>query len=446
MKITRENIDDLNAVVRLTVEKSDYEATVNETLKEYRKKAQMPGFREGKVPASLVKKMYGQAVLAEEVNKVISKSLTDFIKNENIDILGEPLPNDEETKSIDWTKDTDFEFVFDIAVSPEINITLDKRSKLPYYTIKVDEQAIDNQVEAFANRFGENQPAEKVEEKETIKGSFTQVDAEGNEVEEGVKVEEVTLAVDMIQDEEVKKSFIGATKDFEIVLNPKACFANAAQMFKVEDEAALDTTFKFVANEVMIFVAHEVNEDLFKKIYGEETEIKTVEAFRAKVKEEIEASYVYSSKYRFSVDARESLIKKAKFDLPVAFLKRWIVMTNEELTAEKVEAEWSNYEEGFKWELIKNKIVSENEIKVENQEVVDLAKEAALMQFRQYGMFDVKDEYLDQYAGSILENEQERRRFADRKLEEKVFDLIQDKVNLEDKEVDQKEFDALFEM
>ncbi|QZE13362.1 trigger factor [Halosquirtibacter laminarini] len=445
MKITRENIDDLNAVVRLTVEKSDYEATVNETLKEYRKKAQMPGFRQGKVPASLVKKMYGQSVLAEEVNKVISKSLTDFIKDENLDILGEPLPNDEETKTIDWTKDVDFEFVFDIATTPEINVTLDKRSKLPYYIIDVDEQTIDNQVEAFASRFGENKPADKVEEKETIKGAFTQVDAEGNEVEDGIKVEDVVLAVDMIQDEEVKKSFIGATKDFEIVLNPKACFSNATQLFKVEDVEALDTTFKFVANEVLFFVAHEVNEELFKKIYGEETEINTVEAFRAKVKEEIEASYVYSSKYRFGVDARESLIKKAKFDLPAAFLKRWIVMTNKELTAEKVDAEWSNYEEGFKWELIKNKIVKENEIKVENQEVVDLAKEAALMQFRQYGMFDVKDEYLEQYAGSILENEQERARFADRKLEEKVYDLILSKVNVEEKAVAQKEFDALFE-
>ncbi|QZT36313.1 trigger factor [Halosquirtibacter xylanolyticus] len=445
MKITRENIDDLNAVVRLTVEKNDYEATVNETLKEYRKKAQMPGFRQGKVPAGMVKKMYGQSLLAEEVNKVISKSLTDFIKSEDLDILGEPLPNDEETKSIDWAKDTDFEFVFDIALTPEINITLDKRSKLPYYTIKVDEQAIDNQVEAFANRFGENQPAEKVEEKETIKGSFVQVDAEGNEVADGIKVEDVTLAVDMIQDEEVKNSFIGATKDFEIVLNPKACFANAAQMFKVEDAEALDTTFKFVAEEVLTFVAHEVNEELFKKIYGEDTEINTVEAFRAKVKEEIEASFVYSSKYRFGVDARESLIKKAKFDLPAAFLKRWIVLTNKELTTEKVEEEWSNYEEGFKWELIKNKIVKENEIQVENQEVLELAKEAALMQFRQYGMFDVKDEYLDQYAASILENEQERTRFAERKLEEKVYDLILDKVNAEEKEVDQKEFDALFE-
>lgn len=450
MNITKENIDELNAVVKLSIEKKDYEATVSETLKEYRKKANMPGFRAGKVPAGIIKKMYGKAVLADEVNKILSKELTKYIFDNNLNILGEPLPNEEKQPVIDWEKDENFDFVFDIGLSPEFEISLDKRNKLPYYEIKVDDELIDKQIEGYTNRFGENVPAEEIGDKETARGNFVQLDAEGNNLEEGISAENVLVSVELIKDEAIKKSFIGAKKGDVIKFNPKTAFENeheVAHLLNIEHDKAkeLDSEFNFTINEINTFQAAEVNEELFKKIYGEETEIKTADDFRAKIAEELKENLKYSSEYRLLIDAKETLSKKVNMDLPEAFLKRWLVATNENITEEQIEKDFEHFRKDLEWSLIKSKIAKDNEIKVDDNDIRESAREMANMQFRQYGMFNVPEEHLDNYADSILQNEEEKRKLSEKKLEDKVIAFIKDKVNLDVKETTQEEFDKLFE-
>ncbi|HKJ41139.1 MAG TPA: trigger factor [Sunxiuqinia sp.] len=450
MNITKEDINELNAVVTVKIEKSDYEATVNEQLKEYRKKANMPGFRPGKVPAGLVKKMYGKAILADEVNKMLSQNLTKYIVDEKLNILGEPLPNEEKTPAIDFEKEADFEFAFDIGLAPEIEVKFDKRKKYPFYLIKVDDEMIDKQADAYASRFGENTTAETVEEKDTVRGDFIQLDADGSELEDGIKAEQVVIATDIMKDEDIKKEFIGKKAGDVVVFDPIKAYDNrheVGHMLNVSHEEAenIEGEFKFTISEVLHFVKAEINEDLFKKAYGDDTEIKTEEEFRAKLKEEIEENFKYSSDYKFTIDARDILVEKIEMELPEEFLKRWLKTTNNELTDQQIEDDFDNFMKDLRWQLIKDKIAKENEVEISQEEVKNMAKEVAMMQFRQYGMFSMPDEQLSAYADQILQNEDERRRITTKVQEDKIIDIIKANVAIDEKEIDQEEFNKLLE-
>ena len=450
MNITKENINELNAIVTVEIEKSDYEATVNEQLREYRKKANMPGFRPGKVPAGLVKKMYGKAILAEEVNKMLSQNLTKFIVDEKLNILGEPLPNEEKTPEFDWEKTEDFEFAFDVAVAPEIEVKFDKRKKYPYYLIQVDDEMIDQQVESYTGRFGENEKVDAVEEKDTIRGNFVQLDAEGNELEEGIKAEQVIIAVDLMKDEEVKKAIQGKKAGDTIVFDPVKVYENkheVGHMLNISHEEAenIEGDFKFKISEVLRFKKAEVNEELFKKAFGEDTEIKTEEEFRNKLRADIEEQLKYSSDYKFTIDSRDILVEKISMELPEEFLKRWLKETNNELTEEQIEADFDNFMKDLRWQLIKDRVAKDNEVKIEQEDVKAMAKEIAAMQFRQYGMFSMPDEQLSAYADQILQNEEERRRITTRVQEEKIMAIIKENVNIDEKAISQEDFNKLLE-
>jgi len=286
MNITKTNIDELNAVIKLQIVKEDYENSVKDVLNDYRKKAKIDGFRPGKVPMGLIKKMYGTAILADEVNKVLSQELTKYITDNNLNIMGEPLPNETEQKPIDWEKDEEFEFVFDIAVSPEYTLNLSKRDKMTFHKILVDEKMIENGVEMHARRFGSNHEAEVVGEKELLKGNFVQVDAEGNAIEEGITAENVAISLEYMKDEEAKAKFIGAKNGDVIVFNPAKAFTNKADlasMLSISKEEAenMDSDFQYTITELTTFVNAEINQELFDKVFGEGT-INSVEELRQK--------------------------------------------------------------------------------------------------------------------------------------------------------------------
>ena len=450
MKISKTSIDDLNIVVKITVEKQDYEATVNETLKDYRKKANMPGFRKGMVPAGLIKKMHGKAALAEEVNKLLSRELTKYIAEEKLEILGEPLPSLTEKAIVNFDSDADFEFAFDLGLSPEINIDFEKIGKLPYYEITVDDQLIDNQIEGYANRFGENMPAEVVGEKETMLGDFAQVNAEGVVAEEGISAKNVQVAVQLIKDEVIQKLFIGARIGDVLKFNPRVAFANdheVTHLLKVKDDAidSVDCDFNFTVNTINTFIAAAIDEALIKKVYGDETDVKTIADMRERIHTELKANLLYSSNYRFLVDAKDALTNAAALKLPEAFLKRWLAQTNDKVTAEQIEEEFSTYRKDLDWTLIRTKLATANEIRVNESDIAAMAREMAQMQFIQYGMSNVPDEYLDNYANSILQNKEQKQKMAEKKIEDKVLELIKEKSGLAFKQVSQKEFDDLFE-
>jgi len=450
MNITKENINELNATITVKIEKNDYEATVNEVLKDYRKKVNMPGFRPGKVPAGLVKKMYGKAILADEVNKMLSHNLSKYLVDEKLNILGEPLPNEEKQPKIDWETAEDFEFVFDIAVAPEVDVKLDKRKKFAYYNIDVDAEMLNKQVESYTSRFGQNETAEAAGEKDTLRGDFVQLDAEGNELEGGIKAEKVVIAIDLMKDEAAKNEAVGKKAGDVLVFDPVKVFESkheVGHMLNVSHEEAenIEGNFKFTIAEVLSFKQAEINEDLFKKAFGEETEVKTEEEFRAKLKAEIESNLKYSSEYKFALDTRDALVEKTSLELPEEFLKRWLKATNNELTDEQIDADFDNFMQDLRWQLIKDRIARDAEIKIDEEDIKAGAKQVAAMQFAQYGMNNVPDEYLENYSGHILANEEERKRIANKVMDDKILESIKSKVALDEKSISYDEFNKLLE-
>jgi trigger factor len=450
MKISKTSIDDLNLVVKIIIEKQDYEATVNETLKEYRKKANMPGFRKGMVPAGLIKKMHGKAALAEEVNKLLSRELTKYIADEKLEILGEPLPSLTQKAVVNFDSDADFEFAFDLGLSPEINLDFEKIGKLPYYEINVDQQLIDNQLDGYANRFGENIPSDVVGEKETVIGDFTQLSSDGLVLEGGITSKGVQVAVQLIKDEAIQKLFIGSKVGDSLKFNPRVALSDdheVTHLLKVkEDEIdTIDCEFNFTINAINTFIAAAKDEALIKKIYGEESQVKTIDELREKIHTELKASLLYSSNYKFLIDAKEALTNAAALTLPVEFLKRWLVETNDKVTPEQIEEEFGTFRKDLDWTLIKTKFAKQNEIRIDESDLTLMAREMALLQFQQYGMSNVPEDYLDNYAKSILQNKEQKQKLAEKKIEDKILEVIKEKAGLVFKTVSQKEFDDLFE-
>ena len=450
MNISRENIDELSAILTVSIEKNDYESTVTDVLKNYRKKANMPGFRPGMVPAGLVKKMYGKAALVEEVNKILSKSLTEYIHAEKLNVLGEPLPNEEKQTPIDWDTQSDFSFVFDVAMAPAFEVKLEDMTAFPFYNIAADDDMVDKQLDAYAGRLGENKVVETVEDKDTVRGNFVQLNEDGGELEGGIVAEKVVIAVDLIKDEEVKASFIGKKAGDVIVFDPVKAYDNkheVGHMLNISHEAAeaLSGNFSFTIIEVLHFEKAELNQDLFSKIYGEDSGITTEEEFKARIKGEIEENFVHSSNYKFALDSRDALLKAIPFSLPEAFLKRWIKATNGKMTDEQIDGDFNNFMTDLRWQLIKDRIVKDNSLQITEEDVHSLAKEMALMQFRQYGLNNVGEEHLENYANHMLKNEEERRKLVSRKQEDVIVATIKDKVTLDVKEISYEAFNKMLE-
>jgi trigger factor len=448
MNINKESIDNVNAVINLTIAKEDYEKQVADVLKDYRQKANIPGFRPGKAPKGLIEKKFGAAVLVEEVNKLLSHNLSKFMIDEKLPILGEPLPNVDRQKEINWEKDENFEFIFDIALAPEISVSLNKEDKYKYIKIAVSDEMVSQQEEMAASQLGQNVPADEAKDNSTIRGNFVQLDAEGNEVEGGIAPEGVLLAVDMIKNEEIKNSFVGCKKDDIVIFNPVKAFENnheVAHMLNIKPEKVetLESEFRYTVTEILQFEKAELNEDLFKKLYGEETEVKTIEDFRTRIKEEIANNLVYSSDHKFAIDTRDALVEKTKMELPEAFLKRWLVAINKELTLEQIENDFDAFIKDLQWQLIKDKIAKENEIQVAPEEVTEFAKKMALAQYQQYGINDVPEEQLMSFAKMMLEKPEEKERIYKKLHEDKVLEIVKDKVTIQEEEISQEEFNEL---
>jgi len=448
MNITRENTDNVNAVLKITIEKPDYEPKVEEKLKEYRQKADMPGFRPGKAPLGLIKKRFGKSLLIEEVNTLLSQKLTSYLMEEKLQILGEPLANEEQQKPIDWDKDENFEFIFDIALAPEIDIPLDEKEKISYYKIKVSDEMIDEQVEMIKSQLGENKDVDEVKEKGLVRGDFVQLDEEGNEIEDGIRPEGVLLAIDLIKNKDIQKEFIGKKKGDTVVFDPVKAYEDVHEvqhMLNISHEQAhdLNSEFKFTINEPLEFEKAELNEELYKKIYGEDTDIKTEEDLRKRLEKELAANLVHSSEQRFAMDVRDTLIEKVNPELPEAFLKRWLRVANKDVTEEQIENDFDGFLKDLKWQLIKDNLIKENELKVEEEEAFDFAKQLAQAQYAQYGIPNVPDDQLESFAKMILEKQEEKERLYNKLLEDKVVAVVKDKVSLDEKEVTQEEFTEL---
>ena len=449
MNVTKNQIDDLNATIKIQLDKDDYATRVSDALKDYQKRAVIDGFRKGKTPFGIIKKMYGKAVLIEEINKLIGESLSNYIQENDLNILGEPLPSETEQKELNLDEEN-FEFVYDIALAPVMNVKLSKREKVPYYIIKVDDEMIDKQIESICKSNGELISVDTIEGSEYVKGELIELGEDGKPKEGGIHVEDASLSVEHMKDEEQVKIFVGKQVGNEVIFNPSKAYPNKtdyAALLQISKEEAEHVTsdFCFIISEIKRYVEAEVNQALFDKVYGEGN-VKSVEEFRARVKEDLAKQFKAHSEYRLTVDARDKMLKKNEdVVLPEAFLKRWMLATNKELTQEAVDKDFNSYRDEFKWQLIKGDMIKENNIKVEDEDMKAVGREVAAAQLQQYGLYGLSDEQLDGFAVRLLENEKQRASLYDRALENKIFSVIKEGVKLEEQEISMEDFGKLFE-
>lgn len=449
MNISRKNIDELNAVLKVEIGESDYSGKVDDVLKDYKKKVRIDGFRPGKVPYGLVKKMYYKQALVDEVNKILSESLSKYLYEEKLRILGEPLPSEEGNDPIDWDTQTDFNFAFDVGLAPEFEVDLTKKDKVPYYTIKIDKEISKSYTDNFTKRFGSYASAEKVElGEELLTGEIKLLASESNP-EEVVFSDKSNFSLGVMKDESIKKKFIGAKIGDHISFDLKKAFPNDTEIASIlqidkEKVPALPNDFDFRVNEISSFVNAEINQELFDKAYGKD-KVKSEEEFKQEIEKDIRANLDKESEMRFTVDVKEALVKKMKLNLPVEFLNRWLVKVNEgKFTKEEIEKDFDNFKQDLEWQLIRDEIIQKQNLEVSEEEILNYAKEVTMMQFMQYGLANIQEDQLEHYAKELLKREEERKKLTEKLYEDKVVAYIRELVKIVDKEVTADEFNKLY--
>jgi trigger factor len=449
MNVTRENIDDLNAVLKVKIDKADYDEKVETVLKDYRKKATIKGFRPGMVPIGLIKKMYGRAVQIDEINKVVTENIQKYITDEKLEILGDPLPKADEQETIDFDTQEDFTFSFEVGLSPEVEIKLSKKNKVNQYEIAIDEKMRKDYVENYTRRYGELRKADLTEEKDVVKGKIEAIDKDGNVVPEGPSVDDTSLGIDIIKDKKIKKEFIGKNIGDSIDFDIKKAYPNDTEIAgilhkKKEEIENIDGNFRFTVNDISRFHPAELGKELFDRIFGEGV-ITTEEEFMKKIDEEIAANLKRESEFKLMMDIKSLAMEKVDFQLPEEFLKRWLLRVNEKTTEEQIEKEFDSFRKDLKWQLIRNKIARDNDVKISEEELQKEAENITRYQFQQYGLFYATEEQISNYAKETLKREDDAKRIADKILEEKVIVLMKELVKLESKDVTVEEFNKLFE-
>ena len=448
MKISFECPDKINGLLTMTVEAADYQDAVEKTLKNYRKKAQVPGFRPGMVPMGMIKKQYGTAAKVDEVNKVLGEKLYAYIQENKIQMLGEPLPNEKQVPQ-DFEKDEDLTFVFDIAVAPEFKAELTAKDKIDYYTIKVDDKLINDQVAMYQSQAGEFVKADVFSGNDTITGDMRELDENGNTKEGGITTEGAMVMPAYIKDEDQRKLFDGAKPGDIITFNPKKAYpdndAEVAALLKAQKDDIKDLAadFSYQITEIRHFQPAEVDQKLFDRVFGEGT-VKDEQEFRQKIADNIAPQLQQNSDYKFMLDVRAYLEEKVgKLEFPEALLKRVMMQNNKDKGADYVEKNFEGSIKELAWHLIKEQIVAANQIKVEEADLKAVAKEAIRAQFAQYGMSNVPDDVLENYANEQLKKRENVDNFVDRAVDMKMTEVLKNVVKLNEKSVTLEEFNKL---
>ncbi len=443
MNISVENIDKVNAVITAVVEPADYTEKYEKALKDAKKKMNMPGFRPGMVPVGLIKKQFGVSLLAEEVNKILQEGLFGYIRENKINMLGEPLPT-EENNNVELKEGESFTFKFDLAIAPEFEVSLTKKDKIDYYNVDVTDQMVANQVDMYRQRGGKYEKVDSYEDNDMIKGVITELD-----VENPVTAENVVMLPKYFKNDDQKKLFDGVKTNDIVTFNPSVAYNNneaeLTSLLKVEKEDALNHKgeFNFQITEITRFVPGPLDQELFDTVFPG-GEVKTEADFRAKVKELIADQFKKDSDYKFLLDVRKHVTKKVgKLEFPEEKLKK-ILLANTGDQA-KVDAQFEKSIEELTWHLIKEKLVEQNEVKVDDEDVKNMAKEVTRMQFAQYGMLNIPDEYLENSVKEMLKKRETVDNLIDRCIEVKLGVAIKEKVTLKENTVSAEDFNKMFE-
>ena len=434
MNITREDLDKLNSVVKINIDKEDYGPKVEKVLKDYRKTANIPGFRKGMVPMGMIKKQYGQAVRVDEVNKILEDSLTTYLTEENLDILGNPLPKAQD--DINWESD-ELIFEFELGLAPEFDVTLDGAGPVTYYNISADDEMIDNQIKTIQRQYGKLVTQDEVKEGFTVVGTF-------HNEEEGIE-NEATFKVDDVEGKTNKKELLGAKVGDQVTLKSNKLFKDdetLASHLGIQKEKAegLKVDLTFTIKEINEQVLAELNQELFDKAFGE-GEVSSEKEAKEKIAEQSKDTFKQQGDQQFFNDVTEHLIEKADMELPAEFLQRWLQTQGEKpMTEEEAIAEYGKSEKGIKYQLIEAKIAKENEIKVEVEDVKEVAKDKIRMQMRQFGQMDFPEDQMDGIVQNLMSNQEQVRQFSEEVMVQKLLQLYKEKMEVEEKEVTYKEF------
>ena len=448
MNISLQNVDSVSAVLTVQIEKADYQEKVEKALKTLRQKVNMPGFRKGMVPAGLIKKQYGVSVLAEEIDKLLQEKVFEYIRENKVNMLGTPLPKENQ---VNFETEENFEFSFDIALAPEFNVELSANDSVDYYDINVTDEMVDQQVKMYTQRTAKYEKVEDYQDNDMLKGLLAELDENGNTKEGGVQVEGAVMMPVYMKNDEQKAIFNGAKTNTVLVFNPSVAFDNneaeLASLLKVKKEEVADhkSNFSFQIEEITRMIPGELTQELFDQVLGE-GKAHNEEEFRAQIKETIAKQFEADSDYKFLIDVRTYLTNKiGKLEFPDALLKRIMLDNNKEKGEEFVAENYEKSLEELTWHLIKEKLVAANDIKVEQGDLTNMAKEATRAQFAQYGMINVPEELLENYSKEMLKKQESVEALLNRVVESKLSETLKGQVTLNHKAVSAEEFNQMFQ-
>ena len=443
MKITQNNINDLQAELKVVITPEDYQEKVDKELKNYRKNAEIPGFRKGKVPMSVINKKYRIPVLVDQVNKLLQEDLYKYISSEKVKVLGSPMPKD--SQQVDWENTSTFTFEFEIGLSPDLDVKITKKDKVKYYQIQADNKLVDNYANDIAKRYGAMSKPEISEEGDLVFCEIVQIDVDGNVMENGVR-NEATVSMDFISDKKIKKQFIGVTEGDSFTVNVMKAFTNhtdLSSMLNITHDQLHDLSsedFQFTVKNVSRIKPSEMNLELFEKVYGKDS-VKTEKEFKERIKDEAERSFVPESDRMLKNDVVTYLIDKIKFDMPDEFLKRWLVHTSEKkVTLEQIESEYDMYSKSLRWQLIENNILENYNVKVSTEEVENHTKSLITMQMQQYGQPVPQEDKMNEIVASILKKEDERKKIYDQLYDVKSLEVYKENFKLTEKAISYDDF------
>lgn len=449
MNISFEKVDNVNALLTLSLVKADYEENVNKALKDFRKKAQMPGFRPGQVPVGLLKKRFGAEITAEEVNKILGKELTQYIREQKINVLGEPLPNEEKTPAIDFDSQEEFTFVFDVALAPEFDAKISDKDELDFYDITVDDAMVDQQVQVYAQRAGQYSKVESYEDRDMVKGILAQLGEDGQPLEGGLQKEGAVMLPNYMKNDEEKAKFNGAKVNDVLVFNPAKAYDNSdveiSSLLGITKEQAAEvkSDFSYQITEITRFVPAEVNQELFDQILGE-GKVSSEAEFRANIAESMQRDFAVDSDYKFTLDLRKYLTDRiGALQYPEEMLKRIMKLNNKDKDEEYINRNFQPSLDELTWHLIKEQLCDQLEVKIQQEDVLEVAKTATRMQFAQYGMSNVSEDVITRYANEMLKNEQQAEGLVTRAVERKIVEKAKSVVKLQHKQISMDEFNKM---
>lgn len=443
MNITQEKIDNLNAVIKVELNEADYKANVDKMLKDHRKKASIPGFRKGHVPMGMVKKMVGTNVLVDEINKILSSSLEEYINNEKLEVLGNPLPKLDDQEKIDWENQKDFEFKYEVGLAPQFDLKLSDKLKFDQYKIQVDPKIIENQTTDLAKRYGKMSNPEVSEAGDMLYGTFVELD--GDTIKEGGIMHSSVIIIEAVTDKKLQKELTGKKSGDLVVLDPKKISENdtdqaAALGIKVEELVNITGNFNFTVDKINRMEAAELNQELFDKVFGPGN-VSSEEEFKAKIEEQLGAKLTIDSDRKLKADIQEKILKDLKLELPNEFLKKWIAASNEKpITEDQINNEYESYADGLKWQLVENKIIKDKDIKVSHDEVMDHTKTLLKQQMASYGLPEGSDEELAETANKVLANQEEARNIYMMLYDQKIMSMFKETFKLKEKEISYDDF------